>query len=312
MPNPLKPLVVICGATGAQGGSVLNALLASQKYHLRALTRNPSSPTAKELASRDVEVKGCDFSNRKDLQNAFAGAYAVFAMTNYFDLVPSHSDPKSEEEQGKQMADVALEVGVQHYIWSSLEDIEKASNGKYKNVHHFINKARVEDYIKQTKLPYTAIKIAFYYENFVKFFPPQRAQNGQLVLSNPMRPNVKLPMISATYDVGPAVAEILEDRDQYLGKVLDLAGEAYTLVEIAEIMSRVSGQQVHYNYVPPEKLDQELPYIASDPNLYEAFGFHNDFGFFSGRDFKKSRMVRHRFLTFQEYLKKIGWTGPHP
>ncbi|KAL1917136.1 uncharacterized protein VTP21DRAFT_4792 [Calcarisporiella thermophila] len=304
-----KPVIVVVGATGSQGGSVINALLPTDQYQLRGITRNPDSPNAKTLASRGVEVIKANLADPKDLDKAFKGAYAVFAVTNYFDSETAQSDHRLEERQGKNMVDAALKAGVQHFIYSSLEDTEKVSNGKYQKVYHFINKARVEEYLRQTELPFTVIKVGFYYENFINFYPPQKNQDGQLEIAHTMKPDVKLAMISSTYDFGPVIAEVIANRDQYLGKSLDLAGEEYTWEEVAEMMSRISGQSIRYRYIPPERLAQDFPYIASDDNLRESFEFYNEYGFFPGRNFKETRLVQRSFLTFEECFKKLGWKG---
>ncbi|KAL1919576.1 uncharacterized protein VTP21DRAFT_1507 [Calcarisporiella thermophila] len=309
MSSPSKPIIVVCGATGAQGGSVINSLLhEADKYHLRAITRNSESKKAKELESRGVELIQGDLNKEEDLSLAFANAYGVYAVTNFWD--PSIKNPAQEEEQGKLIADVAKKLGVQHFVFSALDDVEKVSNGKYRNVLHFNNKAHVLEYIKSIGLPYTAIKVAFYFENLTAFMGPQKQADGSYVMKGIVRPDTKVPMFPATLDVGPVVSQVFANREKFLGKSIDVASDEYSFPEIAEIMSKVAGIPVRYQYIPPQDLSKELPFIAGNDEMREMLEYFNDFGYFAGRNFKKSRLVDHKFTTLEEFLRKINWKLP--
>jgi len=140
-----KPILVVTGATGAQGKSVINASIADgNKWALRALTRNTDSPSSKELLTKGVELVKGDLNNVEDLRKLFKGATAVFALTPFWDP----SVMQKEFEIGKSMADVAKETGVKRFVFSSLADAGKISNKKY-HVPHFTDKAHIEDYIKK-------------------------------------------------------------------------------------------------------------------------------------------------------------------
>ncbi|GET00876.1 NmrA-like family domain-containing protein 1 [Rhizophagus clarus] len=133
-----KPLVVVSGATGAQGGSVVNSLLATGLYKIRALTRNPDSDKSKALITKGVdEVVKCDFSNKEDVKNALNGADIAWIVTNFWDPSIVGANPSEEERQGKLIADVAKEVGLNWLIYSSLPDTTAESGGKYPDIVHF-------------------------------------------------------------------------------------------------------------------------------------------------------------------------------
>jgi len=125
-----KPIITVVGATGAQGGSTIQYLVKDGKYHIRALTRNPSSDKSEKLKKLGVEIVKGDIKNRDDLVNAFKGAYGVFAVTSFWDPEIVGKDITLELTQGKLMVDVAEEQGVKHFIWSSLSDVTKISGGK--------------------------------------------------------------------------------------------------------------------------------------------------------------------------------------
>jgi uncharacterized protein YbjT (DUF2867 family) len=190
-----KPIVAVTGITGAQGGSVANALLKSGHWHVRGLTRNPNSDKAKQWAKKGVEVVKADIGKKDELQKAFQGATAVFAMTNFWDP-EVQKNPSLEVIQGKLMADVAAASGVQHYVWSSLPNVEKITGGKL-HVPHFTGKNEVEEYIRNTypKMTLTAVYAGCYWSNWDvnSFFPPKIAADGTFEFVNPVKPTTKIP-----------------------------------------------------------------------------------------------------------------------
>ncbi|CAG8495718.1 10831_t:CDS:2 [Rhizophagus irregularis] len=109
----------------SQGGSVVNALLATGLYKIRALTRNPNSDKAKALKAKGVdEVVKCDLSNKEDIKNALSGADIAWILI-------IGVNPGEEERQGKLIADAAKEVGFNWLIYSFLPDSTTESDGKY-------------------------------------------------------------------------------------------------------------------------------------------------------------------------------------
>jgi len=161
--------MLVAGATGHQGGSVVNALLEDGGWQVRALTRDPSSEASKALAAKGVELVKGDLSNKQDVLEALKGAYGFFAVSPM-------QVWSSEAEVGKLMVDAAKEAGVQHFIWSTLPNAEKITGGKI-DVPHFTNKAIVEDHARQSGLRASFVAAAFYYQNFKNFFPPKE-ENG--------------------------------------------------------------------------------------------------------------------------------------
>src|ERR1700686_3925054 len=132
-----KKLIAVVGATGQQGGAVVRALQAGNQFKVRALTRNPRKH--RELAE---EVVHADLSRPETLKAAFAGAHGVFLVTNF-------GEPGTDErKQALAAVHAAKDAGVQHFIWSTLPNVEAISRGEL-DVPHFTNKAKVEGIVTE-------------------------------------------------------------------------------------------------------------------------------------------------------------------
>ncbi|KAI0697300.1 NAD(P)-binding protein [Cerioporus squamosus] len=162
----MAKLVAICGATGNQGGSVAKLLLRyPDLYRLRALTRDPQSAAARQLAEIGAEVVKTDLTVPSDVREALRGCWGVFGVTNFYDS-KIKDDLGSEEQQGKNLVDAALENGVKCFVWSTLPSSEKISGGRlisrvYEGKHH------VDGYILEKGLPAAFLYTGNFYENLV-------------------------------------------------------------------------------------------------------------------------------------------------
>jgi hypothetical protein len=201
-----QPIIVVFGATGYQGGSVINRLLTTQRneYHLRAVTRNPQSSAARKLAEKGVEVVYGDANQPESLSAAFDGAWGAFLVTNFWD--PNQGlDPETDFVQGKNLVDAAVKSGtVKFVVWSSLHDIDKAS-GDTLSVPHYTNKYRVEEYIRaQPGLQTAFVYAGFYAQNWVNFppFGVPTLKEDKVVLETAVRADVALPLIDIEEDFG--------------------------------------------------------------------------------------------------------------
>ena len=185
-----KKIIAVLGATGAQGGGLVRAILAdkSGEYTARALTRDVNSDKAKALAKLGVDVVKADIDNYDSLRSAFAGAYGVYAVTFFWE----HFSPEKETTEAKQIAKAAKEANVKHIIWSTFEDTRKwiplsdnrmpTIHGKYK-VPHFDAKAEANEYFSELNLPVTFLLTSFYWDNFIYFgMEPKRDLMASLLL----------------------------------------------------------------------------------------------------------------------------------
>src|ERR1700693_918676 len=131
MPNT-KKLIAVVGATGHQGGAVVRALQASGQFKVRALTRNPAKHP--QLAD---EVALADLNRAETLKAAFAAAHGVFLVTKPW-------EPGTDERQQALAAvHAAKDADIQHFIWSTLPNVETISRGKF-DVPHFTDKAKID------------------------------------------------------------------------------------------------------------------------------------------------------------------------
>ncbi|DAA75428.1 TPA_exp: putative NmrA family transcriptional regulator [Trichophyton benhamiae CBS 112371] len=221
-----KKLLVVLGATGKQGGSVINSILGDEKaaaqFSIRAITRDPSKQSAQALAKRGVECVKADLNSKESLIEAFKGAYAVYAVTNFWET----GSAETEIRQGKNIADAAKEDNVQHLIWSSLINVTKVSGGKLTGVSHFDSKAAVEEYIRSIDVPATFFLPGFYMSNI----PAGTLNNvsGVYNFSNPVPNNTPIPLFDSYRDTGKFVKAILLNREKVLGKQIYGATDYYT------------------------------------------------------------------------------------
>lgn len=311
-----KKLIVICGATGNQGGSAVSALLKDGSYKIRGITRNPDSEAAKKLASQGVEMVKANAANKDELVAAFKGAHAVFANTNFFDPDIVMGDHALEEKQGKNMADAAEEAGVKHYIYSSLHPVHKISKGKYDKVVYFDGKARVEQYIREhKKLNTTFVEMGFYSSNFSSYMPPSLRSDGILEFAYPIAPNARLPLIDVPHDFGPVFLGVLKAGPEATkNKNILIAGEYTTPLKIVETFEKVTGRKAVYKQLDRETYKNGvLPMMG--PVVSEIFTqmleYFSEFGFFNGEDIEPTKKYSAvQLSTFESWLRSSGYTGP--
>ncbi|MCU0333331.1 MAG: NmrA/HSCARG family protein, partial [Ignavibacteriaceae bacterium] len=251
-----KKIIAVLGATGAQGGGLVRAILAdkSGEFSVRALTRDVNSEKSKALAKLGAEVVKADIDNYDSLKSAFAGAYGVYAVTFFWE----HFSPEKETAEAKQIAKAAKEANVKHIIWSTFEDTRKwiplsdnrmpTLQGKYK-VPHFDAKAEANEYFTELNLPVTFLLTSFYWDNFIYFgMGPKKGPDGKLAITIPMG-NKKLPGIVAE-DIGKAAYGIFKSGNDFIGKTVGVSGGHLTGKMMADSFTKALGQEVVYNAVP--------------------------------------------------------------
>jgi uncharacterized protein YbjT (DUF2867 family) len=304
---PEKKIIAVVGATGAQGGGLVRAILADKSggFAVRAITRKPDSEKAQALRNSGAEVVKGDTDDQASIERAFKGAYGIFALTNFWE----HFSPERELTQARNMAQAAKAAGVQHVIWSTLEDTRKwvplesdqmpTLHGKYK-VPHFDAKGEA-DQIFRDLVPTTCLLTAFYWENLIFFGAgPQRGANGVLAISYPMD-NKKLPGI-AVEDIGKCAYAIFKRGKEFIGKTVGIAGEHLTGQQMARALTQALGQEVRYNNVPPE-VYRSFGFPGAD-DLGNMFQFKRDFNeyFCGARNLEFTRSLNPELQTFEEWL----------
>jgi len=304
---PEKKIIAVVGATGAQGGGLVRAILAdkSGSFAVRAITRKPNSDKAQALRNAGAEVVQADSDGLASIEDAFEGAYGVFALTNFWE----HFSPERELVQARNMAQAAKAAAVQHVIWSSLEDTRKwvpleddrmpTLHGKYK-VPHFDAKGEA-DRIFLDMAPTTVLLTSFYWENLIFFGAgPQRGPDGTLALVFPMD-DKKLPGI-AVEDIGKCAYAIFKRRNEFVGKTVGIAGEHLTGDQMARALTQALGQEVRYTNVPAE-VYRSFGFPGAD-DLGNMFQFKRDFNeyFCGARSLEFTRSLNPELQTFEEWL----------
>jgi len=199
-----RPLIAVVGALSKQGRGVAAALLQSGRYRVRALTRRPDSPEAQRLAQLGATLAEVplELGQKAAFVEAFRDARGAFLMT------PGAPPDTFEIALGKEQADAAVAEGVQHVIFSSLENVRAITGGK-KWAPHFTDKAVIEDYIRGLPLTSSFVQLALFYSNLLEYYPP-RQENGKLTFSLYLPADVPIPFVDALAAAGPAVREMFD------------------------------------------------------------------------------------------------------
>ncbi len=303
-----KKIIAVVGATGAQGGGLVRAILnePNSGFAVRAINRDVNSDKAKALAKLGAEVVAADIDDVESLKRAFAGAYGAFCVTFYW----AHFSPEKELAQAANMAQAAKHAGLQHVIWSTLEDTRKwvpladhrmpTLMGKYK-VPHYDAKGEANQLFASLGLPVTLLNTSFYWENFVYFgMQPKRGPDGKLAFTMPMG-DTKLPGIAAE-DIGKCALGIFKKNREYIGKTLGIAGGHLTGAQMAAAMTKALGQEVRYNDVPPE-VYRSFGFPGAD-DLGNMFQFKRDFNkyYCEARNLEVARALNPALQTFDQWL----------
>ena len=305
-----KKTIAVFGATGAQGGGLVRAILAdpSGGFAARALTRDPNSAKAKELAALGAEVVAANVDDAASIDKAFAGAHGAFCVTFFWD----HLSAEKEMAEVELMAKAAKKANLKHVIWSTLEDTRllvplsddrmPTLHGKYK-VPHFDGKGASNHFFTDAGVPTTFLLTSFYWDNLIHFgMGPKKGEDGKLGFVLPMA-DKKLPGIAAE-DIGRCAYGIFKAGDAYIGKTVGIAGEHPTGAQMAKALTDGLGKgEVVYNYVPPE-VYRTFGFPGAD-DLGNMFQYKRDFEtqFCAARDVAFSKSINPKLQNFTEWVK---------
>jgi len=287
-----KPLILVTGATGAQGGSVARHLLADGRFAVRALTRKPGEAKAAGLREAGAEVVGGSMDDPASLRAAMDGCYGVFGVTNFWEAF------EREFEQGKNLMDAVAASGLQHFVFSSLPHAEAISGGELK-VPHFDIKAKLAEYGANLHLPMTQVQVAFYYENFLSYFTLQKQQDGTYSFAFPQG-DTNLSGVCVA-DMGGVVAQVFASREAFLGRTVGIVGDDMPAAEYAQVLSKVLGKTVVYHHVPRE-IFAAFGFPGAD-DLANMFDFNRRYILSRQADMDESRRLypaMQRFKTWAE------------
>jgi len=305
-----KKIIAVVGATGAQGGGLVRAILGDPAggFAVRAITRKLDSDKAKALAQQGAEVVAADLDDPASVKRAFEGAYGAFCVTNFWE----HFSPEKEQAQARNMAEAARAAKLQHVIWSTLEDVRKwvplsddrmpTLNKKWK-VPHFDGKGEIDHVFTDLGVPTTFLLTSFYWDNFVYFgMGPKKGPDGTLAITMPMGDR-KMPGIAAE-DIGACAYAIFKGGKQYVGKTVGISGEHLSGGEMAAAFSRALGKKVVYNEVEPA-VYRGFGFPGAD-DLGNMFQFYRDFegDFRRPRDVEATRKLNPKLQSFEKWLDR--------
>lgn len=306
---PQKKIIVVFGATGAQGGGLAHAILddSNSEFAVRAVTRDVNSDKAKALAAKGAEVVTGDVDDSESLKAALAGAYGAYFVTFFW----SHFSPEKETAEAKSFAAASKDAGLKHVIWSTLEDVRNyvplsdnsmpTLNGKYK-VPHFDGKGEGDKFFIEAGLPVTFLLASYYWDNMIYFgMGPKKGADGKYAITFPMGDK---PMAGiAAGDIGKCAYGIFKKGDALIGKRVGVAGEQISCADMAAALSKALGEPVSYNKITPAQY-RGFGFPGAD-DLGNMFQFYHDFDEVcnSIRDVKMSKELNPQLQSFDMWLK---------
>jgi len=262
--------VAVTGATGAQGGATARALLTAG-HHVRALTRRPDSLAADALRGLGADVRHADFDDRTSLDAALFGADSLFAVTT-----PFGADTATETLQGKTIVDAAAAAGLQHVVFTSA-----AHADRHTGVPHYESKHLVERHLRESTVPWTVIAPAAFMDNYASGWTLEGLRQG--VFAWPMPADRPLTLIPAT-DIGTFAALVLQRRDEFAGRRIDIASDECTPAEMAEILTGAIGRPIGHQEVPlthvrsrSADLAAMFEYFSTSGLDVDVAGLHRDY-----------------------------------
>lgn len=269
-----RQTIAVIGGTGAQGGGVVDALLAAGQYVVRVVSRNPASQSAETLRQRGVEVVKGDLLDAKSLRPAFDGVHGAFVVTNYWDP----AQMPNETEIGNAAVKEARAAGAEHFIWSTLPDAEKLTGGRLK-LPHFTGKAQVDAAVEAAEFPrHTFVQAPFYFQNFLGPLAPQPLQNGGRGWVVPMDPAARVIHAGDVNDVGRAVAAAFAAGDTLRnGSYLAVCGGVYSWNDFVSTLN-AQGHDVQVQQVPDDIYDTFFPGAPEVRETFQYFGQCTYFG----------------------------------
>ncbi|KAJ4857873.1 nmrA-like family domain-containing protein [Trichoderma breve] len=321
-----QKLIVVLGATGNQGSSVVDTFLKDAAWRVRGLTRNPSSAKAKALSARGVEVVQADMDDVSSLSVAFREANAIFVVSDFWGIYGALAQQEkgtgekplnmlageTELQQLKNAIDAASQVpSLERFILSTLSNVTKWSGGKYIHVYHFdfksLASAYIEDKHPELWAKTSLFQAGLFLSTFVDSpsFMPRKIADGTAQFTTTMAPDVKFPWIAAEEDTGPFVKALVQEKP---GKNLIAYREWATLREMVGAFQNASKTKSEVVVVPRDEANEFLP-----PDLKleidEGFLYFEEFGY-EGRDdptvVHPSQLKNPPELdTMEQYFRKV-------
>ena len=287
-----KNTILVTGATGQAGNAVARHLLSAGRWQLRALTRNAANPVAKELAAAGVEIFEGDLKEKDAIERAIDGAYGVYSVQQYWE-----HGAELEVRMGMDVADAALNAGVEHFVFQSAG----SRNHTHTGAPHLDTKREVDAYLRKSPLSAlcTIVRPVAFMENF--FLPGWRKDILDGILTMPLAPAKPYQLI-AVNDIGAVVAAMFDNPNLYRGNDYDIVGDELTGPQMADVLSAVSGKSVRYVELPLADFAQY------NEDLALMYKWLNEFGY--DADLSASRSIYSQMLNFEAWVRASRLTDP--
>lgn len=285
--------ILVTGATGAQGNSVARALLAEGKFSVRLLAHNSTAANLNDLKALGASVVNGDMEDIESVKLAMQDCYGVFGVTD------CGTDYDAEYQQGKNLIDAVQRSSIKHFVYSSQENFNILSNGRFP-VPHFDVKAALEAYAKSVQVPATFVQLSFCYEDLVSAFYLQEDEHGDLYFGCPQG-NTRMATISVE-DYGGIVAAVFSHPVEYVGRTFRAVGSDNTCAAYAASLKKVLGRKVYYKYISKaEFAASAFPRAEALANMFEVQRLY-----IPNRqiDMIESYGLNPEMLTFESWAKK--------
>lgn len=303
-------LLVVFGASGQQGGSVISYVLndpeLSKEYNIRAVTRNTQNQKIIEFEKRGAEIVQADLTDEASLNAACSGAFMVFGMTI---SIYEEDGRKREIDQGKALVDAAVNAGAEYFLWSSGLNVTNVTGANITNAYGFESKAIVEEYIKSLNIKGIYYIPGCFMQNFRYFIlKPEEETDKQYVISSVFNNDTYLPLIDVEKDSGKFIGPILRQPQKYVNFEICAAQGLYTLDDIARRLSVSTGYDIVYRQVNGEDLVKKFPQPMQKYGsaMVELVTFFRDYGYY-GPDMEQKvawavKQVGEPLTTIEEFI----------
>ena len=288
-----KKIIAVVGATGLQGKGVVNALIKEGSYKVRAITRNPD----KYVGKANEVVQG-DLTDLESLTKALQDAHGVFVVTNFW-------EGADELAQGKIAVEAAKKANVNHFVWSTLPNVEKISNGQF-DVPHFTGKAKVDELVKNAGFAhYSFVQPPFYFQNFTGQLAAQQQQDGSIGWTLPIDPSKKVIHMADISDLGKVVAgAFLNPAKVGNGSYLSLATELNSFNDVLGVF-KANGKTYSFNQVPSEVFSNFFEGASEIAQMLAYFEAHTYMGENADERIQLAKEIATEdFVTLNDWIKQ--------
>jgi uncharacterized protein YbjT (DUF2867 family) len=285
-----KLSVLVSGATGQQGGALARMLL-KKGHSVRAFVRRPASPEARELERLGAELAEGNFEEPSTIEDAAKGMDAVFVVAT-----PFEAGTEVETRHGIAAADAARAGGVSHLVYSSV-----AGANQDTGIPHFDSKRKVEEYIEGLGVPYTIVAPVYFMDNLLAPWTLPQLKEGRFSMALPSsRPLQQI----ALSDIAAFTRVVLESREEFINQRVDIASDELSGREVAEILTRVTGHEVHYVELPLEQVRQ-----AMGEDGARMFDWFDQVGYSADIEGLRREHPEVGWHTFEDWTKEQDWSA---